>query len=92
MCYASIIWVVCHEHITFLNNSNDQILKAFHLLSKNGAGAIGREGVCVSQLLDGGKRLTQIDACSIVGRSHKLEDYYKSEQLRQEIRNSILWR
>ncbi|MEC9093652.1 MAG: hypothetical protein VX438_13145 [Planctomycetota bacterium] len=80
------------KHITFLNNSNDQVLKAFHLLSENGAAAIGREGICVSQLDDGGQRLTQINACSIAGRSHKLEDYYKSEQLRQEIRNSIFWR
>ena len=65
----------------------------YHLLSDNGASAIGREGVCnVCALPDGGQKLTQIDATCIAGRSHKLEDYYKSECLRQKIRDTIFWR
>lgn len=81
------------DHLTLLNNSDDNVLKYFHRLTDNGASAIGREGVCgVECLPDGGQRLTQIDCCRIAGKSHKLEDYYKSEEVRQIIRDAIFWR
>lgn len=81
------------DHITLLNNSNDQVLRMFPLLSENGADAIGKSGICSHcQLPDAGARLTQIDARCIARRSHKLEDYYKSEFLRQRIRDTIFWR
>ncbi|MEE2643229.1 MAG: hypothetical protein VX768_21550 [Planctomycetota bacterium] len=81
------------DHITLLNNSTDGVLKMFPLMDENGSAAIGREGICqVDRLPGGGQRLTQIDATCIAGRSHKLEDYYKSELLRQKIRDTLFWR
>ena len=81
------------DHVTFLNNSDDKVLKMFHRLTDNGASAIGREGICgVGCLPDGGKKLSQYDCHCITGKSHKLEDYFKSENLRQIIRDEIFWR
>lgn len=81
------------DRCVFLNNSNDKVLKHFHLLDENGADAIGRAGVCdPSQLSDGGQRLIEIDTTCVTGRSHKLEDYLKSECIRQTIRDTIFWR
>lgn len=80
------------DHITLLNNSKDKILRHFKRLPPKGRKAIGREGISVTHLADCGARLTQIDCTEITGRSHRLEEYYKSEQIRRIIRDTIFWR
>jgi len=80
------------DHITLLNNSRDKVLRLFKRLPPKGSQAIGREGISVTQLADCGARITQFDCTEIAGRSHRLEEYYKSERIRRIIRDTIFWR
>lgn len=81
------------DQLMFLNNSSDNVLRFFSLMPPRGRLAIGRDGLSTCKSFpDGGKRLRQIDTSIISGRSHKLEDYYKSEFLRQLIRDNLFWR
>ncbi len=81
------------DHVTFLNNSQDGVLKFFGLLSVNRTQALGRTGVCsTAGFPDRGGKIRQLDVACIAGKSHKIEDYFKSESLRQIIRDTIFWR
>ena len=42
--------------------------------------------------IDAGKTTTTERILYYTGKSHKIEDYFKSESLRQIIRDTIFWR
>lgn len=72
-------------------NSADPVLRRYHLVTRQkGDRAIGQNGIYVSSA-DNREKLTQLNACGIVGKEHAWDRYIRSRTLMDRTRAQLIW-
>ncbi|MEX1041432.1 MAG: hypothetical protein WDZ51_12415 [Pirellulaceae bacterium] len=72
-------------------NSADPVLRRYHLVTRQkGDRAIGLNGIYVASA-DNREKLTQLNACRIVGKDHAWDRYIGSPTLMQRTRAQLTW-
>lgn len=72
-------------------NSADPVLRRYHLVTQQkGDRAIGQNGMHISDA-ENREKLTQLNACRIVGKQHAWDRYIQSPSLMNRTRDQLIW-
>lgn len=82
------------QHLLLLNNRCDRILKRYPRMvcsRRHGPQALGITGLYLDDLSEKDRaKIDQYDVCSLIGKSHKIRNYYCSDEVMSLVRRATL--